>query len=467
MFLNIDAHNENKIALTDDTGERMSYGQLQNFILNFKNIMPTRSVVFILCSNTIGAVAAFLACFENKVVPLLLNKDLDRALLKNLLDIYQPQYLIVPANTEVEFNKYTLVVQINNFVVLATKFPQYAINEELSFLLTTSGSTGSPKLVRHSYKNAYFSYKKVAEFFGFTAKDVGLADLPIHYTMGLSVICSHLYAGSKVVLTDYKLMSKEFWKIFNDQGITDFTGVPFSYEVFDKLGFFKKDYPALRILAEGGGRMNDVLFRKVASYCEQYGKKFYATFGTTETTARLAYLDPALAISKIGSIGRAIPGGQLSLLDAEQCNPIEEMIAEGELAYRGDNVTMGYANCKEDLHKNDERKGYYITGDIAKRDKDGCYYIIGRISRFLKLYGLRISLDQCENIIRDEFKIACACLGNDQKMIIFLENKEILEEAVSYISKKLGIYKKCFVSKYIEHIPRNNNGKVMYSQLKA
>ena len=70
--------------------------------------------------------------------------------------------------------------------------------------------------------------------------------------------------------------------------------------------------------------MNDVLFRKVASYCEQYGKKFYATFGTTETTARLAYLNPELAISKICSIGSAIPGGQLSLLDAEQCNPIEE-----------------------------------------------------------------------------------------------------------------------------------------------
>lgn len=467
MFLNIDAHNENKIALTDDTGETMSYGQLQNFILNFKNVMPTRSVVFILCSNTIGAVATFLACIENKVVPLLLGKDLDRDLLRNLIDVYQPQYLIVPGNMEVEFNNYILVSKINNFLVLYTKFPQYAVNEELSFLLTTSGSTGSPKLVRHSYKNVYFSYKQVAEFFGFTANDIGLADLPINYTMGLSVICSHLYAGSEVVLTDYNLINKEFWKIFNTKGITDITGVPFSYEVLDKLGFFLKDYPTLKILAEGGGRMNDVLFQKVALYCEQYSKKFYATFGTTETTARLAYLDPALAISKICSIGRAIPGGQLSLLDVEQCIPIEEMIAEGELAYRGDNVTMGYANCKEDLNKNDERKGYYITGDIAKRDKDGCYYIIGRISRFLKLYGLRISLDQCENIISDEFKIDCACLGNDQKMIIFLENKEILEEVVSYISKKLGLYKKCFVSKYIEHIPRNNNGKVMYSQLKV
>lgn len=464
MFLSIENKPSEKVALIDDSYCTLTYGDLKRFSEEFKEKLGKRSVIFIMCSNAIGAVAGFYSCIENKIVPLLIDKDIDQILLDKLVDIYRPQYFWAPLSMRSKFHKEKDIWDVLEYCLLATDYPKYEIGKELSLLLTTSGSTGSPKLVRHSYKNLEYSYKTVASFFGFLPTDNGMADLPMQYTMGLSVICSHLYAGAKVTLTNHSLMNPEFWDRFQKEKITDFTGVPFSYEVFDRLGFFRKNMPDLRILAEGGGRLSDQLYHKIAEYANTYGKQFFATFGTTETTARLSYLAPESALEKIGSIGKAIPGGELFLCDGNK-NRIERIVAEGELGYAGENVTMGYAYCRADLLKGDDRKGVYITGDIAKRDEDGCYYIIGRNARFLKLYGLRISLDQCERLIRDEFNIDCACTGNDKLMRIYISENESKHRIVDFISEKTHLFRNIFKVNYIPQIPRSSTGKILYKEL--
>ena len=464
MFLAIENKPNDSTALVDDTLSIFTYGDLKAFATEFSKKLDRRNIVFIMSKNTIGAVAGFYSCIENKSVPLLLSMDMDRQLLEKLIGIYQPPYIWCPLEMRDMFNGTYAVWEKQEYCLLKTTYPKYEIHDELSLLMTTSGSTGSPKLVRHSYKNLCFSYKTVSEFFGFTSKDNGLVYLPMQYTMGLSVICSHLYAGARVSLTDYNLMSVEFWNRFKKEGITDFTGVPFSYEVFDKLHFFRNNFPWLRILAEGGGRLDDWLYRKVAEYADTYGKQFFATFGTTETTARLAYLNPEMALDKIGSIGKAMPGGELFLLD-ENGNEITTAEGEGELVYKGANVTMGYAECQSDLQKGDEHRGIYKTGDIAKRDKDGYYYIVGRIARFLKLYGLRVSLDQCERMLREAFQIDCACIGNDKYMQIFLAGEEDEHKIIRYISEKTHLPRDCFRSQRRDKIPRNDNGKILYKDL--
>lgn len=463
MFLEIEKKPKNKTAFIDDTFSTLSYGELKEFSEEFSLQLEKRSIVFVMCSNTIGAAAGFYSCIENKSVPLLLNKDMDEQLREELFMVYQPQYVWAPVEMSSAFGR-SIVWKKFGYCLIRTSYARYEIHRELSLLLTTSGSTGSPKLVRHSCKNLDFSYKTVADFFGFIPEDNGMADLPMQYTMGLSVICSHLYAGAKVTLTNHNLMSPEFWERFKKEGITDFTGVPFSYEVLDKLRFFRSSIPGLRILAEGGGRLSDRLYEKIAGYAREHDIQFFATFGTTETTARLAYLEPEMAAEKIGSIGRAIPGGRLFLLD-EKGQEIEGTEAEGELGYAGPNVTMGYAWSREDLLKGDERKGVYITGDIARRDENGCYFITGRIARFLKLYGLRISLDQCERLIRDRFHADCACTGSDEIMQIFLPANEDGEQVIDYISKKTHLVRNCFQVIYISKIPRSAAGKILYRDL--
>ncbi|KEF38876.1 acyl-CoA synthetase (AMP-forming)/AMP-acid ligase II [Schinkia azotoformans MEV2011] len=463
MFLGIDRQDPQKIAAIDDTGKEISYGELRDFALEFGSVVPGRSVIFCLCENTIGALSGYIGCLSNRIVPLLIGATIDRKLLANLIEVYTPAYMWMPGWFVSEFNL-PIKYQAYGYALVKTNYELYSINSDLSMLLTTSGSTGSPKLVRHNYRNIEENAKNVAAFFGWTNEERAVCDLPLQYTMGLNVINSHLYVGATVLLTTHNLMSPEFWKYIKDQRGTNFTGVPFSYEVLFKLRFARMDLPHLTTLASGGGKLTDAVFTELANYANRTRKRFFSTYGTTETSARLAFLPPERAVDKIGSIGQAIPGGEIFLLD-ENGDRILKTEAEGELGYRGPNVTMGYANCRDDLKLGDEWLGEYHTGDVAKRDSEGFYYIIGRKKRFLKLYGLRVSLDMCERLIKEEFKVDCVCTGTDKKMLIYITDEKYKEDVHGFISNKTGIIKSAFSVNSVGTIPRNESGKVQYDQL--
>jgi acyl-coenzyme A synthetase/AMP-(fatty) acid ligase len=133
------------------------------------------------------------------------------------------------------------------------------------------------------------------------------------------------------------------------------------------------------------------------------------------------------------------------------------------MVYRGKNVTLGYALALDDLQNGDERNGILNTGDIAIRDKDGFYYIVGRISRFLKLYGTRVGLDEMEQLISENFESEAMCTGNDEKMKIYVTNSAILEAVLSFVILKTGLYHQAFEVLYIPAIPRNDVGKIIYN----
>lgn len=224
------------------------------------------------------------------------------------------------------------------------------------------------------------------------------------------------------------------------------------------------DLPYLTTLAEGGGKLTDKRFIWLAEYAQKNNKRFIASFGTTETSARMAVLPPEYAMTKTGSIGKAIPEGELFLIDTDG-KVLEETIAEGELCYKGPNVTMGYGTCRDDLMKGDEWNGVYHTGDLARRDEDGCYYVTGRLSRFLKLLSYRVSLDQCERLIQEQFGIQCACTGTDQRMDIYITDSEKVKDVQDFVCNKTGLFKNLFKVFVIEKIPRNDSGKIVYKEL--
>ncbi|MED3781066.1 AMP-binding protein [Heyndrickxia sporothermodurans] len=463
MFLGIDRQKKNLMAALDDNGTSITYGELSCFSDEFNKAVPERAIIFCLCENSIGSLAGYTSCISNRVVPLLLGSSIDRGLLSQLMETYEPAYMWIPKRYHSEFN-FPIILSKFEYILIKTEYKMYPINEKLSLLLTTSGSTGSPKLVRHKYGNIESNAKNVSQLFGWTSEERAVVDLPMQYTMGLNVINSHLYVGATVLLTNYNLMSNEFWSFIKEQKATNFTGVPFSFEVLLRLRFTKMDLPYLTTIAEGGGKLSEKMFKEIADYANRANKRFFATFGTTETSARLAYLPHEMALTKSCSIGKAIPEGEMFLLDSDG-NEIIGNNVEGELGYRGPNVTMGYAKSKEDLLKGDEWQGEYHTGDIARRDEDGYYFIIGRKSRFLKLYGLRVSLDHCENLIKTNFNIDCACTGTDKRMEIYITDVSYKEEVQKYISEKTGIYMNAFNVNIIDDIPRNTVNKVDYVSL--
>lgn len=463
MLFDIERKPVSSVAAIDDEGGQVTYGELVSLRNEMAAVLPERELVFCLCENRVGALAGFIALYDCKDVCLLLSAKIDKELLDTLYETYRPSHFWMP-ESKCEESPYKSVFNHKGYALCKTGNEAPAMHQDLSFLMTTSGTTGSPKLVRHKYGNIESNAKNVAAVFGWPDSERGIIDLPMQYTMGLNVINSHLYAGATVLLLEANLMNPKYWNYIKEQKGSNFTGVPFSYEILNRLRFWKMDLPHLTTMAEGGGKLSDTLFKTFADNAAEKGKRFFATFGTTETSARLAYLPPEDATTHIGSIGKAIPEGKLILVD-ENGKEITEAGVEGELLYEGPNVTMGYATSIEDLAKGDEFCGVYETGDLAKKDADGYYYIVGRKKRFLKLFGLRVSLDQSEKIISEHFGIECACAGDDTKMKIYITDEGLKDEVRQLISDKTGLKTSFFEVKVIDSIPRFESGKINYRAL--
>lgn len=455
MFLDLDKKPKDRVAAIDDSGRSVTYGDICDFSLEFAKHLPLRSLMFLLSENCIGSLLGYTAALSNCIVPLIISAATEEGLYNHLFDLYQPEYLWMP---ESKTEGKEIVFSAWGYCLVKTGNQPAQMYEELSLLLPTSGSTGSPKLVRHSYRNIEANADNVRRLFKFDGTEKAMAILPMHYTMGLSVIASHLLAGSTLLLSGRSLLDKGFWTTLKEA--TSFTGVPYSYEILTKMRFTRMDLPNLKVITQGGGKLTEKIWNTLAEYARDNGKQFIATYGQSECTARMAYLPAELATEKICSIGIAEPGGQLSIVD-DNGNETFEGEAQGEMVYRGENVTLGYATSREDLLKGDENHGIMHTGDLARRDADGCYFIIGRLKRFLKIYGLRIGLDEVERMIKEEYKTDCYCKGNDEKLIVLVVDPKLQEVLPDFIEEKTHLFHQKVEVQVVKEILRNEAGKAI------
>lgn len=463
MFLNIDKRDSDNLAIIDNLGTKMTYGQLKEFSEEFYSIIRKRTLVFFLCQNSAAPLAAYVSCLDNRVVPLLVSAHMDKEMLNDLIHKYHPEYLWIPNELSAQFNFPSIYTNMG-YSLLKTDLPCFPLYDDLSLLLTTSGSTGSAKFVRHSYTNVIANAQNVASVFELDENENGMVSLPLQFTQGLNVATSHLLSGATVLVTTDNLIQKEFWEFFKKYEATSMTCVPYSIELLERIRFFRMDLPAFKVLNQGGGRLPDKTFMKCAEYAQSTGRKFIPTYGSTETTSRMAYLPADMALKKCGSIGKPLPNCHIDLIDDEG-SLIKQEHCVGEIVFKGPNVTLGYAECGEDLAKGDERHGVYHTGDLAYFDQDGCYFIVGRKKRFLKIFGYRVSLDETERLIKDQFHIECACVGTDKKLVVFVTQDGLDTEIVQFLSNKMGLHYSAFEVRTEPVIPKNDTGKVQYRVL--
>ncbi len=467
-FYNLYGKYGSALAFIDDRGQSITYQELDAWTGEMGAVFGGRALAFCLCENSMGSAMGYLACLKNRVVPLLLDRKIDGELLRHLLEVYQPSFLYYPSDMEGQFEGYIPLREAYHYILAQAKEPvETALHEDLGLLLTTSGSTGSPKLVRQSYRNIQSNAEAIAEYLELDANERPVSTLPMNYTYGLSIINSHLQVGATILLTDKTMMMKAFWEFMKSQKATSFGGVPFTYELLKKVRFFKMDLPDLRYMTQAGGKLSPELHREFAQWAMEKGKKFIVMYGQTEATARMGYLPAEKSLEKYGSMGYAIPGGRFLLIDVDG-KPIEEAEKVGELVYEGDNVTLGYAQCREDLAKGDERKGRLVTGDMAKRDEDGFYYIVGRKKRFLKIFGNRVNLDEVDQLIKRQFEgVDCASTGVDDKMKTYITDQERVDEVRRYLSQTTHLSESAFEVVFISEIPKNEAGKTLYNKLPA
>ena len=450
----------------DESFKETRYSDVLEFCACKEFISTNRNLVFCLVGNEVGGLIGYLTLLANGAVPLMLNSSISPEQLQKLIQIYQPVYIWLPSARTQEFNKSDKVVCSNGYSLLDLKFQRKDIHNSLALLLGTSGSTGSPKFVKLSAENLLSNAQSISLYLKLTSDDISVTTLPPNYTYGLSIIHSHILVGATITVTNKTLFDRAFWNFFREAKATSFNGVPYHYEILKKLRFAEMQLPSLRTMTHAGGRMDPDLTKEFASHCHLRGMQFFTMYGQTEATARMSYLPSARAVFKPESIGIAIPGGEFSLVD--ECGQlINQNDVQGELVFKGPNVSMGYADSYDDLAKGDERGGVLRTGDLAKRDKDGDYYIIGRINRFIKLFGHRINLQDVEIHLFD-LGYLVACQGQDDRLEIYvsdiseLQTIDIKKRVVEFLKVTPTAVVVCVIPK----IPRNEAGKIKYSELK-
>lgn len=466
FYDNLERYQDN-IAIIAPDREKISYAKLTEEADKVSAETEPGKVVFLICSNSVETVEAYIGFLRKRTVPVLINEAVDEALLMNLIERYEPAYLFVSKeNTTLQemTGKFSVLLEHRSSVLLKREeAKQYPVYKELALLLTTSGSTGSPKLVRQSHQNIACNASSIAEYLEIVSTDKAIMTLPMSYTYGLSIINSHLLMGAAIIMNDYTLMNKEFWELLKDEGATTFGGVPYIYDMLKKLRFGRMNLPSLRYLTQAGGKLSKEMAEEFNAICIEKGLRLIIMYGQTEATARMSYLPWESAREKAGSMGVAIPGGRFELWDMNG-QSIEEPGIVGELVYYGTNVTLGYAEQYEDLIKADERGGKLVTGDMAKRDADGFYYIVGRKKRFLKIFGNRVNLEEVEGLLRKE-GYDCVCAGKDDLMKIYTTRDGERDLILSFVSKITHLSKTAFEVIKIDEIPRNEAGKTLYSKL--
>jgi acyl-CoA synthetase (AMP-forming)/AMP-acid ligase II len=333
------------------------------------------------------------------------------------------------------------------------------LHPDLAMLLSTSGSTGSPKLVRLSRANIEANARSIAAYLDLRPTDRAITSLPLQYCYGLSVLTSHLVTGASVVLTDLSVADECFWDLARSAGITSFAGVPYTFDLLDASDFAARDLPHLRYVTQAGGRMSPEQVTRYAELGRRQGWELFVMYGQTEATARIAYLPPALAAERPTSIGIPVPGGELRIDPL----PGSETDGVGELVYTGPNVMMGYAATAADLargHETDELR----TGDLARQSDDGLFEITGRLNRCAKIFGLRVDLDRVERRLLDE-GLSVRLVADDGTLHAFVTQPRRLREVRDRVSGLAAVPPGAVRTHQLESFPSTGSGKCDYTAL--
>lgn len=437
------------VAVVTEENDKKTYFQLNEDIESIANNLNfNRSLIFLRVNNTYLSLINYLACLRKGHPFLLLDSDVKEELVTTLKDTFKPNYLMSNEGIA-KFNDYT-----------------HVLKDDLAMLMSTSGTTGEPKLVRLSYTNLNCNSESIVSYLNIAKSDTAITTLPMSYSYGLSVINSHLAAGATIALNSHGIISREFWKTITDNKVTTFSGVPFTFQTLKKLKYKRFDTSSIRYITQAGGKLDSDTVKYFANECKKLGQEFIVMYGQTEASPRISYLPATNLIDKVGSIGISVPGGQL-FLKGVNGNTITKPHQEGEIYYQGKNVMMGYAESPVDFSKGDIQQGILATGDVGYFDEDSYYYITGRLKRFIKLFGLRISLDSIDNWL-NQHEINGISTGTDDLLQICFEGVHVdkQNEIVSLLSKEFKLNLNFIKALSINSIPRKNGGKVDFKALK-
>tara|TARA_B100000767_G_C19771275_1_gene540160 strand:+ start:850 stop:2226 length:1377 start_codon:yes stop_codon:yes gene_type:complete len=429
-----------KIALIDSNNKKITYRKLVEDSEFIKKNLNKKSINLIIASNTYESICGYIGFLnQSKNITILLDESFNNKFINKIISIYKPNFIYSPINFKFILN-FLKVIKFKNYVLYKTKFKN---NKKINFknylLLSTSGTTQSPKFVRHSKNSILDNTKKIIENLKIKKNHMTITTLPMGYSYGLSVINTHLLSGGTIVINKNTIFEKEFWKKFQLNNITSLNGVPEFYEFLRRINIKNYKISNLKFITQAGGKLAEPHLLYYQKLCASNKINFIVMYGQTEAGPRMSSLIPKYFHKKINSIGKPLKTYKFSLVN-KQNKKLDKIGDIGEIIFKGKSVCLGYSKTQRDLTKGDVNNNILATGDLAKKDKDGFYYIVGRKNKIIKLFGKRINLLDVEKFLKKK-NILAKCYYNDKKLDLKLLDKQSPDKVKHILSIYLNINK--------------------------
>ncbi|HEY3362774.1 MAG TPA: class I adenylate-forming enzyme family protein, partial [Methanosarcina sp.] len=389
------------------------------------------SISYSCLDNGINSIASLLMDFNHCRFAILAESGIQY--IKVLMAVYRSSNIAIPL--PIEFPKFSLerildAAHINNIITTDTQYSRFGEdfferfgtiivisgkisgevlrkkietetnNPELRLVLYTSGTTGTPKGVMLSDRNLVTNAESIIKVLRITSIDSGALVISLHHAFGNSIINSHLVAGGSVKIGNMNFIDP----IFNlvGSGVSIFYGVPSTYRILLRYpDRFKGAFSNVRTAASAGGGMDRDIVEEIKGLAPDV--EILPMYGQTEATARLAYLPAEDLDEFVDTIGKAIPGVILDVVDSEY-RPVKLNI-KGELVAKGDSIMLGYLDDELATEKRIVN-GWLHTGDLAQKLPNGYIRLLGRKDDLIKIGDHRVNPREIERSIEENNEVS-------------------------------------------------------------
>lgn len=452
LWSDFEAHAQHTALVEAATGRSVTYAELSQFIGAVRAQLPEqpKRLIALKVAPTIDSTALYLGALSAGHAVLL-----GSALTAATLAAFRPDMIVRDAQEgAAALAGYRAGDPLLGHDVMVPVTPDGgAIHPAIALVIPTSGSTGAKRFIKLSYQNIHAGAAQVAAGLGITAADRAITNLPLDYVYGLSILHSHLKAGASIVLEADSFLKPKFWDTFREHRVTGLGGVPFTYQSLKQIGFDRFELPSLMTLTQAGGALSLELRSWLACTFVPRGVRVFFMYGLSEASGRVTILPQAGVEAQAGAVGVAVPFGELSIGEND------------EVIYRGPNVMLGYAKDRSDLQSGDTLGGVLRTGDQGVLSADGHLTIKGRLSRFGKVFGKRVALDELQEAYAGN---GILCMdASDDTLNVYHDGSaaDALRALVMRLCRDLRVPPQAVRSHQIAELPRTANGKIDYVRL--
>lgn len=342
-------------------------------------------------------------------------------------------------------------------------------DDDIALILYTSGTTGKPKGAMLTHKNLYSNARDVGSYLHMNEDDRVITTLPMFHVFCLTVSLNAPLLRGATILIDPKFSPKEIFRLAKKYQPTVFAGVPTMYNfIYQYPEGDPEDLKSLRLCISGGAAMPVALLK---SFEEKFNVMISEGYGLSEASPVTCF-NPLDRPRKPGSIGQSIVHVENKVVNelGEEV-PVGE---SGELIVRGPNVMKGYYKMPEETAAA-IRDGWLYTGDMAKMDDEGYFYIVDRKKDLVIVGGYNVYPREVEEVLynhADVVEVAVVGVpdpnqGEAVRAYVVSKNSSITEETLlAYCTEHLAKYKVPSSIEFLEELPKNTTGKILRRALK-